>query len=746
MNRCSSVLTTLLLLIIVAQTAYSYGRFQWFIEENSPPPDDPGGYIYFNYYHADIFTGAFYSRDWIRIAGSAGYPQFYGPVYTSREDVIWAGGTVPNYGIFHAGLLLQFPDYNGLSLPTAASIREMCGIGLSIMSGPAYIDSLGSWEEIATTLRIRDSQLRIYQWLHDYSDPEGDTIYYEDRYDYGQYLALPSPQQGIVSVWGKLLLEGRLQGQATILASDTVWIIDDVYYADVAFDGVDWIGDPAEDEKGMPPPGSLNRLAIISEKNVIVAFTTENGGYNGGQELPDCEAVEGVADRQHILITAAIMALDNVFEVDFWHNSCTQSAGDNPYGLPQEHPCNTGIYDERGTIYLWGSIFQKRVGFIRRSPIGPYGNRRIGYDKRYRYDANFLESFPPCFPQLWDTLNVPEDFSTIQNAIDIAHFDELIVVDPGYYAENLMIDDKRITLTSRYLIDEDDTRIEETVIAGVSAGSVINIQNGIYPFSRISGFTLTQGGGHLDDSLQATVGGAVSCINSAPLLEDLLIEGNSADYGGGVYLADSPWYARLRKLTFTDNSASAGGALYCAEHGRAMLDSCILWNNSPAEIYTELDDQIIVTCSDVQGGWFGWSNLDVDPLFCDPEWNNYRLQPDSPCRTDACGVIGYTDVGCDGEHVGADLTACPEEITLSQNHPNPFNPSTTIEYSLTMPGEVMLSVYNINGQLVDVIHDGLMASGRHIVIWTASGLSSGVYFVELRAGADRDVMKVGYVK
>ena len=98
------------------------------------------------------------------------------------------------------------------------------------------------------------------------------------------------------------------------------------------------------------------------------------------------------------------------------------------------------------------------------------------------------------------------------------------------------------------------------------------------------------------------------------------------------------------------------------------------------------------------------------------------------------------------EDVLKEANRSPGYFTLSQNHPNPFNPSTTIDYSLATPSDVTLSVYNINGQLVDVIHDGLMASGRHIVIWTASGLSSGVYFVELRAGADRDVIKVGYVK
>jgi hypothetical protein len=54
--------------------------------------------------------------------------------------------------------------------------------------------------------------------------------------------------------------------------------------------------------------------------------------------------------------------------------------------------------DLRGNIYLWGAVVQQRRGFVRRSPIGPYGQRFIGYDKRYHYDDNFLEFPPPNFP------------------------------------------------------------------------------------------------------------------------------------------------------------------------------------------------------------------------------------------------------------------------------------------------------------------------------------------------------------
>ena len=742
-NRSKSLI--ILLLIALAQTAFSYARFQWFIDQNINPADDPGGESTGYYFGPGSHNGAIFSNDYIWITAQGGeYPQFYGPVATARGDVIWLGGTIPDYGIFHGGLLVNFPDHNGFPLPTAASIIETCGVGLAISSIPALIDSLDSWEEIATTIRIRGNMLRIYQWLYNHFSPNGDTIFFENRYEYGQHLSLPSPQNGIARVTGKLLLEGNLTGQLTILATDTVWLIDDVYYSDVAFDGVNWIGNPPEDEKGRPPQGSNNRLAIISEKNVIIAFTPENGGYNGDQSLPGCDAVEGAVDRQHILITAAIMALDNVFEVDFWHNSCTDG-GNNPHGLPTDDPCNTGMNDLRGSIYLWGSIIQQRHGYTRRRPIGPYGNRMIGYDKRYHFDENFLESFPPCFPMLWDTLDVPEEFPRIQNAIDFAGFNDLILVSPGYYPENLMIDGKRIALTSRYLIDGDVSRIEETIIAGVEGSSVINIQNGVYPFSRISGFTLTNGSGFQDDSSEVALGGAVHCVNSAPLLEDLLINENSADYGGAIYLSESPLYLTLRRSTLTDNNASAGGAIYCSEHGRLIMDNCILWDNTPDEIHADEDDLIVASCCDIQDGWYGWGIIDIDPMYCNSDWEFYRLQLDSPCRTDVCGFMGYTGETCDGEGVEEPITE-PSGFYLAAAYPNPFNPSTTVEYSLAAPGDVTLSIYNIQGQLVDVIHEEYMTAGRYTATWTPNNLSSGIYFVELRAGTEWGKMKMMYVK
>jgi len=74
----------------------------------------------------------------------------------------------------------------------------------------------------------------------------------------------------------------------------------------------------------------------------------------------------------------------------------------------------------------------------------------------------------------------------------------------------------------------------------------------------------------------------------------------------------------------------------------------------------------------------------------------------------------------------------PDNYNLSQNFPNPFNPSTTISYSLPKAGVVKLSVFNLLGQEVASLVDDYKAAGSYNVNFNAKGLSSGVYIYRLQ--------------
>ena len=75
-----------------------------------------------------------------------------------------------------------------------------------------------------------------------------------------------------------------------------------------------------------------------------------------------------------------------------------------------------------------------------------------------------------------------------------------------------------------------------------------------------------------------------------------------------------------------------------------------------------------------------------------------------------------------------------QNYMLGNNYPNPFNPTTIIEYSLPVSSKVSLIIYNLRGQEVAKLVSGEMEAGYHKVTWDASNLSSGIYFYRLQAG------------
>jgi parallel beta-helix repeat protein len=122
----------------------------------------------------------------------------------------------------------------------------------------------------------------------------------------------------------------------------------------------------------------------------------------------------------------------------------------------------------------------------------------------------------------------------------------------------------------------------------------------------------------------ADYGGGMYNYGDSPTLTNCTFSGNSADYyGGGMYnyAGSNP---AITNCTFSRNSADYGGGMY--NFGSATLSNCILWGDTPQEVY----GGAVITYSDVQGGWDGDGNIDVDPCFARPGyWNNNDTPGDS---------------------------------------------------------------------------------------------------------------------
>jgi len=89
----------------------------------------------------------------------------------------------------------------------------------------------------------------------------------------------------------------------------------------------------------------------------------------------------------------------------------------------------------------------------------------------------------------------------------------------------------------------------------------------------------------------------------------------------------------------------------------------------------------------------------------------------------------------------------PVEINiLKQNFPNPFNPSTTLDYRLSTAGNIKIEVYSPSGQLITTLIDSYQSAGSHSVVWDASGQAAGVYICKLISGNSSITQKMTLMK
>ncbi len=88
----------------------------------------------------------------------------------------------------------------------------------------------------------------------------------------------------------------------------------------------------------------------------------------------------------------------------------------------------------------------------------------------------------------------------------------------------------------------------------------------------------------------------------------------------------------------------------------------------------------------------------------------------------------------------------PTQFHLAQNHPNPFNPATELQFTLETRGAVQLVVHDLLGREVQVLTDRVHSAGTHTRFFDATGLPSGTYFATLSSGEHRQTVKMLLLK
>jgi predicted outer membrane repeat protein len=298
----------------------------------------------------------------------------------------------------------------------------------------------------------------------------------------------------------------------------------------------------------------------------------------------------------------------------------------------------------------------------------------------------------------------------------------------------------------------------------------------------------------LTNGVTDNYGGGLWIDDSDIILDNLLITANTAQYyGGAIYSRDSN--VSINKCSFHHNESHWAGAIYTSNshfiisnstftsnladyHGGAIYSynsdveviNTICWNNLPQELSigssTYGSSTLTVTNCDIMGGeanveqygqyaTLNWldNNIDIDPLFVDAENDNYLLQENSPCIDAGTAFFEWNDVilldmGIEeyfgiAPDMGAfeyGMTSIEDEPELPMsnrkltNYPNPFNPTTTISFSLTtnLHENVRIEIYNVKGQLVETLSNlPITNSPNQQIVWNANKFASGVYFYKL---------------
>lgn len=185
---------------------------------------------------------------------------------------------------------------------------------------------------------------------------------------------------------------------------------------------------------------------------------------------------------------------------------------------------------------------------------------------------------------------------------------------------------------------------------------------------------------------------------------------------------------------------------YNSDGNNDLIIGTNTWPDAKVVVYDIVNNQILFEFDPTESSAFFKYLIDID--------GDGILEIIFGGKDDFNGDISKTYIystGVSVTSVSEDKIERPNTFKLSQNFPNPFNPSTTIRYSISTPGNISIKVYDLSGQLVKTIDNEHSIPGEYEIIWDGSNnfgerVASGVYFYQLKTGSLLETKKMMLLK
>jgi len=706
------------------------------------------------------------------------YPQ--GVVYFSENETDLSGNRVPFYpggtiiGDIRSNDMFAFanplPVINGRIITSAEKVQLEDGLAVDSLQLPTAplvnLPMLGSMANISDKIRgnaepriftddgklmVRllfkgDRGCEVWKWPRG-SDPD-------------KYARLDQTVAGssVTTIWidGECEVQGQVSGKVTVGAAGDIYIRDNIQYVGSnAYNGA--FGEDYQTQSKMK-----HALGLVSEKNIIIQNTMQNGRMGGFRYFPN--------DINHhsVNINAALWALGGSVMFEQTNDSTELYQGPSP--------------DERGTIYITGQICQ-----VRPFPLHNDNHGGTGYKLRLVYDHRFWSSPPP---------NIEDHNYPI---LLIGYYDHESV-SCGRYTRvashcnigSIYCYGDTLTFNGPYTLEVREKAIFRGYGSSSNPNSALYIQ---YPYWKPGvpkAKIICWNAGAEIEFHNVTVGPGVELYITAmePLFTNSEAKDNTTFICQNITL-DGCKFTNLNLNCWEDAVVQRNlirGTLTIDN----LPDNCLIHNNT---ILTGGSDGVVVKsykkidirnniitgakralvdsykrkgitlgynclwdCKETDVGIsdMGAGNVYADPRFYDARNDIYELAVGSSCYNagdpsspkDPDGTLA--DIGayyCAQTSVEDDpvVRLVPSQTVVTVS-PNPFNSITQISYTVPRQGIVSVRVYDINGRLVATLMDGIASFGSHTVVWNASGISAGVYFVRLASGDRVWTVKTAHVK